>query len=156
MKSHTCAMLADASGVVSYVEHHRTLGDWVALLAGAGFLITDLLEPEWPEDHDRVWGGWSAVRGRFTPGTAIFGADAGFPEIQGAFFGDVGRTWFFREEHRAVLGSYGVSFRWPIIPGLVLRLDWGRRWSDRGFRGYGLGPEQKRRSFVQFFFGYNY
>ena len=65
----------DASGTVSYVEHHRTLGDWVALLAGAGFVITDLLEPEWPEDHDRVWGGWSAVRGRFTPGTAIFGAD---------------------------------------------------------------------------------
>ena len=25
----------DATGVVSYVEHHRTLGDWVRLLAGA-------------------------------------------------------------------------------------------------------------------------
>ena len=67
----------DASGVVSYVEHHRTLGDWVALLAGHGFVITDLLEPEWPEGHDRVWGGWSGVRGRFTPGTAIFGARLG-------------------------------------------------------------------------------
>ena len=65
----------DATGTVSYVEHHRTLGDWVALLAGAGFVITDLLEPEWPEDHDRVWGGWSAIRGRLTPGTAIFGAE---------------------------------------------------------------------------------
>lgn len=65
----------DATGQVSYVEHHRTLGDWVALLAGAGFVITDLLEPEWPPDHDRVWGGWSGTRGRFTPGTAIFGAD---------------------------------------------------------------------------------
>jgi ubiquinone/menaquinone biosynthesis C-methylase UbiE len=63
----------DATGVVSYVEHHRTLGDWVAVLAGHGFVITDLLEPVWPEDHDRVWGGWSAIRGRFTPGTAIFG-----------------------------------------------------------------------------------
>jgi ubiquinone/menaquinone biosynthesis C-methylase UbiE len=63
----------DATGVVSYVEHHRTLGDWVALLAGRGFVITDLLEPEWPADHDRVWGGWSATRGRYTPGTAIFG-----------------------------------------------------------------------------------
>ena len=30
----------DATGVVAYVEHHRTLGDWVALLAGAGFRIT--------------------------------------------------------------------------------------------------------------------
>ena len=64
----------DATGTVSYVEHHRTLGDWVALLAGHGFRITDLLEPEWPEGHDRVWGGWSRSRGRFTPGTAIFGA----------------------------------------------------------------------------------
>jgi SAM-dependent methyltransferase len=65
----------DATGVVSYVEHHRTLGDWVALLAGAGFMITRLLEPEWPENHERVWGGWSGVRGQFTPGTAIFAAD---------------------------------------------------------------------------------
>lgn len=62
------------TGQVTYVEHHRTLGDWVALLAGAGFRIDTLLEPEWPEGHDRVWGGWSAVRGRFLPGTAIFGA----------------------------------------------------------------------------------
>ena len=65
----------DATGLVSYVEHHRTLGDWVALLAGAGFVLTDLLEPEWPANHDRVWGGWSGTRGQFTPGTAIFGAD---------------------------------------------------------------------------------
>jgi hypothetical protein len=40
-------------------------------------VITDLLEPEWPEQHDRVWGGWSRVRGRYTPGTAIFGARLG-------------------------------------------------------------------------------
>jgi len=65
----------DETGEIAYVEHHRTLGDWVALLAGAGFRITTLLEPEWPEDHERLWGGWSAVRGRLTPGTAIFGAD---------------------------------------------------------------------------------
>jgi SAM-dependent methyltransferase len=63
------------SGAVAYVEHHRTLGDWVALLAGHGFRLTDLLEPEWPEGHDRVWGGWSALRGALTPGTALFGAD---------------------------------------------------------------------------------
>ena len=40
-----------------------------------GFRIVALLEPEWPEDHDRVWGGWSRVRGRLTPGTAVFAAD---------------------------------------------------------------------------------
>ncbi len=65
----------DATGEIAYVEHHRTLGDWVALLADAGFRLTTLLEPEWPDGHDRLWGGWSAVRGRLTPGTAIFGAD---------------------------------------------------------------------------------
>jgi SAM-dependent methyltransferase len=69
----------DDSGEVTYVEHHRTLGDWVSLLAGAGFRITDLVEPEWPEGHDRVWGGWSSVRGRLTPGTAVFGADLLLP-----------------------------------------------------------------------------
>lgn len=65
----------EATGQVGYVEHHRTLGDWVSLLASRGFTITDLREPEWPENHERLWGGWSAVRGRLTPGTAIFGAD---------------------------------------------------------------------------------
>lgn len=65
----------DATGVVSYVEHHRTLGDWVRLLAGSGFVIADLLEPEWPASHDRIWGGWSRTRGVLTPGTAIFVAD---------------------------------------------------------------------------------
>jgi ubiquinone/menaquinone biosynthesis C-methylase UbiE len=67
----------DRTGVVSYVEHHRTLGDWVALLAGAGFVLKELREPEWPAEHDRVWGGWSRLRGRLTPGTAIFVADLG-------------------------------------------------------------------------------
>jgi SAM-dependent methyltransferase len=65
----------DRTGAVAYVEHHRTLGDWVSLLATHGFRITDLLEPEWPEGHERVWGGWSQLRGRLTPGTALFGAD---------------------------------------------------------------------------------
>ena len=65
----------EETGVVTYVEHHRTLGDWVRLLAAHSFVITDLLEPEWPAEHERVWGGWSRTRGRFTPGTAIFGAD---------------------------------------------------------------------------------
>ncbi|KRA37311.1 MULTISPECIES: class I SAM-dependent methyltransferase [unclassified Nocardioides] len=67
----------DQTGQTSYVEHHRTLGDWVQLLAATGFRLTTLLEPEWPADHDRLWGGWSRVRGTLTPGTALFGADLG-------------------------------------------------------------------------------
>ena len=63
----------DAAGQVTYVEHHRTLGDWVSILSGAGFALTRLDEPEWPAGHDRIWGGWGPVRGALVPGTAIFG-----------------------------------------------------------------------------------
>jgi SAM-dependent methyltransferase len=62
----------DSAGVASYVEHHHTLGDWVRALSAAGFRVVDLVEPEWPAGHDRVWGGWGPERGRWLPGTAIF------------------------------------------------------------------------------------
>jgi hypothetical protein len=62
----------DDSGEVTYAEHHRTIGDWVRLLASAGFRLEDLIEPEWPAGHDRVWAGWGPERGRVIPGTAIF------------------------------------------------------------------------------------
>lgn len=60
------------SGSVLYAEYHRTLGDHVADLVAAGFVLERLVEPEWPEGHDRTWGGWGPVRGRLLPGTAIF------------------------------------------------------------------------------------
>jgi SAM-dependent methyltransferase len=60
---------------VRYAEHHRTIGDWVRTLAAHGFRLVDLLEPEWPPGHDRVWGGWGPLRGALLPGTAIFVAD---------------------------------------------------------------------------------
>ncbi|MGH3659281.1 MAG: class I SAM-dependent methyltransferase [Micromonosporaceae bacterium] len=62
----------DDAGRATYVEYHRTLGDFVRALHGAGFVITDLLEPEWPAGHTRVWGQWSPLRGKLFPGTAIF------------------------------------------------------------------------------------
>lgn len=62
----------DDAGQATYVEYHRTLGDFVRALHGAGFVITDLLEPEWPTGHTRVWGQWSPLRGKLFPGTAIF------------------------------------------------------------------------------------
>ncbi len=65
------------TGTPSYVEHHRTLGDWVEVLAGNGFRLVALKEPEWPEKHDRTWGGWSRTRGLLIPGTAVFVADLG-------------------------------------------------------------------------------
>ncbi len=62
----------DEQGRTVYVEHHRTLGDRVRELVGAGFRLDDLVEPEWPEWNQQVWGGWSPLRGRLIPGTAIF------------------------------------------------------------------------------------
>jgi SAM-dependent methyltransferase len=63
---------ADADGEATYVEHHRTLGDRVRELVGAGLVLVDLVEPEWPSRNSESWGGWSPLRGRLIPGTAIF------------------------------------------------------------------------------------
>jgi SAM-dependent methyltransferase len=62
----------DDDGTPSYVEHHHTVGDWVRAAVGAGFGVDDVVEPEWPKGHDRVWGGWGPYRGRVVPGTAVF------------------------------------------------------------------------------------
>jgi SAM-dependent methyltransferase len=62
----------EESGVTTYVEHHRTLGDRVRELTKAGLRLVDLVEPEWPVENQQVWGGWSPLRGALVPGTAIF------------------------------------------------------------------------------------
>jgi outer membrane protein assembly factor BamA len=82
--------------------------------------------------------------------------DLTFPEIQGALFTDVGKATFETSSDRAVLGSYGISFRLALGPLAVLRLDLGRRFSNDDYRGYGLAPDQRDAGFVSFFFGYNY
>ena len=40
------------AGVVTYAEHHRTLGDLVRQVAAAGLVLVDLVEPEWPERNE--------------------------------------------------------------------------------------------------------
>ncbi|HSP38759.1 MAG TPA: class I SAM-dependent methyltransferase [Frankiaceae bacterium] len=60
-----------AGGQPVYVESHRTMGDRIRELVAAGFEVLDVVEPEWPEEHTRVWGQWSPLRGRLFPGTAI-------------------------------------------------------------------------------------
>ncbi len=67
----------DDHGAATYVEHHRTLGDRVREIVAAGFVLTDIVEPEWPEGHEQIWGQWSPLRGRIFPGTAIFVCEKG-------------------------------------------------------------------------------
>jgi SAM-dependent methyltransferase len=62
----------DEDGRPTYVEQHRTLGDRIRELVAAGFVLQDLVEPEWPDGLDQEWGQWSPLRGRLFPGTAIF------------------------------------------------------------------------------------
>ncbi len=62
----------DDDGTVTYVEHHRTIGDRVREIRAAGLVLDDIVEPEWPEHLDREWGQWSPLRGQYFPGTAIF------------------------------------------------------------------------------------
>ena len=89
-----------------------------------------------------------------TLGTPL--GDLDLPEIQAGLFTDVGKAKFSTSTDRALLGSYGVSFRLALGPLTVLRLDVGRRFSDEGFQGYSLSSDQKDAGFVSFFFGYNY
>ena len=62
----------DDSGAATYVEHHRTIGDRIRDIVAAGLVVEDVVEPEWPEGFERVWGQWSPLRGALFPGTAIF------------------------------------------------------------------------------------
>ncbi len=68
----TAYVESDDSGHATYAEHHRTLGDRIRELRAAGFVLTDLVEPEWPAGLTATWGQWSPLRGAHFPGTAIY------------------------------------------------------------------------------------
>ena len=61
----------DDTGGTVYVEHHRTVGDWVRAVVGAGLVLEDLIEPEWTPGRIENWGQWSPERGALIPGTMI-------------------------------------------------------------------------------------
>ncbi len=61
----------DDDGAVTYVEHHRTVGDWVRAVVAAGLVVEDLVEPEWTPGRTENWGQWSPERGALVPGTLI-------------------------------------------------------------------------------------
>ena len=73
--------------VVGYAEHHRTLGDRIRELVAAGFAVRDVVEPEWPARNTAEWGGWSPLRGRLLPGTAIYVAQLAARGCSGACAG---------------------------------------------------------------------
>ena len=64
-------METDGAGRTVYVEHHRTVGDWVRAVVGAGLVLEDLLEPEWTPGRTQEWGQWSPARGALVPGTLV-------------------------------------------------------------------------------------
>ena len=67
--------------------------------------------------------------------------DLDFPEIQGGLFTDVGKAPFSTSTDRALLGSYGISFRLALGP-----LDGaaaGRRAAVQQRRLPGLQPERR-------------
>jgi WD40 repeat protein len=82
--------------------------------------------------------------------------DIDVPEIQAGLFADVGKALLHQESDRALLGSYGVSFRLALAPLAVLRLDLGRRFTNRDYQGYSLSRDQRDPGFLHFFFGYNF
>jgi SAM-dependent methyltransferase len=61
----------DDDGAVTYAEHHRTVGDWVRAVVGAGLVLEDLVEPEWTPGRTQNWGQWSPERGALVPGTLV-------------------------------------------------------------------------------------
>ncbi|MCF6735090.1 class I SAM-dependent methyltransferase [Blastococcus sp. KM273129] len=61
----------DDAGRAVYVEHHRTVGDWVRAVVGAGLVLEDLVEPEWTPGRTENWGQWSPERGALVPGTLV-------------------------------------------------------------------------------------
>jgi SAM-dependent methyltransferase len=65
----------DDRGRTVYVEHHRTVGDWVRAVVGSGLVLTDLIEPEWTPGRTQEWGQWSPERGALIPGTLILVCD---------------------------------------------------------------------------------
>jgi hemolysin activation/secretion protein len=79
-----------------------------------------------------------------------------FPGVEAAIFNDIGGGWSDDTPARGLLGSAGFGLRMAILYPLVLRLDFGWRYETGDAAGYSLPHLQADRSFVEFFFGFNY
>jgi hemolysin activation/secretion protein len=79
-----------------------------------------------------------------------------FPPLRGALFVDAGQAWNRGEYDERVLGSAGVGFRMSLVPGFVLRVDVGRRYSFAAAQESDADRAYFKRRFVDLFFGYDY
>lgn len=70
--------LEHRDGELTYAEFQHTFSAQVNGLVGAGFVIERVLEPEWVEGNDHIWGAWSPERAPWVPGTLIMAS--GKPE----------------------------------------------------------------------------
>ena len=113
--------------------------------------------PRFSQAGTRAWMGNAEWRFPITNFVALgfpFGT-VQFPEVQGAIFADLGQAWERHGYDPRVLGSSGIGFRMPVIPGFVFRFDVGRRFSLNA-----PSPDPRsafhNRRFMDFFFGFNY
>ena len=113
--------------------------------------------PQFSQTGTRAWVGSAEWRFPITNFVTLgfpFGP-VRFPQVQGALFNDLAQAWYEQEWDERIRGSAGLGFRMALVPGLVLRMDLGRRYSLNAPSNDSL-DEFYRDRFVDFFFGYNY
>ncbi|MDR2348852.1 MAG: class I SAM-dependent methyltransferase [Bifidobacteriaceae bacterium] len=65
----------DEDGRLTYTHYHHTFADHVSALVGAGFMIEQVIEPEWVDGApDAEWPPWSQARSEWVPATIIMSA----------------------------------------------------------------------------------
>lgn len=60
-----------ADGRLDYAEFQHTMEETVTGVLAAGFVLDQLLEPQWVPGNSEVWGSWSPGRAPWVPGTLI-------------------------------------------------------------------------------------
>ena len=100
-------------GEVVYVEHHRTVGDWVRAVVGAGLVLEDLVEPEWTPGRTETW-----VKSKCRAGheVVIGGWSGEGAQVRSLLVG------FEREGHLVYLGRVGTGFGRDTVARIIPKL----------------------------------
>jgi len=87
----------------------------------------------------------------------LAGGTLTFPELQGAFFADLGSSFLEGQEPEGSWGSCGISYRMIVGYPFLLRLDTGRRFTLGDPPPVFCSPWARFGDpFVDFFFGFNF